>query len=70
MVVEGAVDWDDAAKEMAHLEPDPHANEVVDPKLVANFHFVEKTARKRKLSSWEARRLHLFFRVSAFLLRL
>lgn len=64
MVTEGPMDWDDAAKEMAHIAPDPHADEVVDPKLVANFHFVEKMARRRKLSSHQARRLHLFFRAS------
>ncbi|KIJ38476.1 hypothetical protein M422DRAFT_69073 [Sphaerobolus stellatus SS14] len=56
--------WVTAVNECVNNEPDPLADEVVDPKLVANFHFVEKTAKKRKLSAWEARRLHLFFRAS------
>jgi len=58
------VDWVDALNDHAHLEPDPLANVVADPRLVAQFHFVEKTARARKMTEKESRRLHIFFRKS------
>lgn len=58
-----ANDWLRAIEESGHLDPDPLANQVSDPKLIADFEFVEKTAKKRKMTEKDARRLHIVFRV-------
>lgn len=57
-------DW--ASYPSVNDRPDPNAEYMVDPKLLANFQFVEKTARKRKLSEWDSRRLHIVFRVGHY----
>lgn len=52
---------------LAPLEPDPLSlDEASDPKLKADFNFVEKTARKRKMTEKDARRLHIVFRVQVY----
>ncbi|GJJ13908.1 hypothetical protein Clacol_008165 [Clathrus columnatus] len=55
-------DWLRAIEESGHLDPDPLADQVSDPKLIADFNFVEKAAKRRKLSERDSRRLHIVFR--------
>lgn len=66
----GKNDWVCAVEALGPLgpfEPDPLAvDEASDPKLKADFIFVEKTARKRKMTEKDARRLHIVFRVQVY----
>lgn len=55
--------WISTAESPGPFEPDPlSGDEASDPKLKADFKFVEKTARKRKMTEKDARRLHIVFR--------
>ncbi|KAF8506192.1 hypothetical protein BU17DRAFT_71374 [Hysterangium stoloniferum] len=57
-------DWTEILADCPYIPPDPLANVVTDPRLVAQFRFVERTARARKMTEKEGRRLHIFFRKS------
>ncbi|GJJ08079.1 hypothetical protein Clacol_002286 [Clathrus columnatus] len=56
--------WLHAVEETGYMDPDPLADEMEDPELLAQFNFVQNIADERDMEL-EGRRLHLFFRLPA-----